>query len=105
MRHAAFHAARARLAPRLPRSDLAFGFTTLVDLDPKTGTRAWFDAAVPRPETLETLREETRRRGLSLVVHANGVEGWRAAMDAHADVIAHGLWHWPGSALVARAVR
>jgi hypothetical protein len=30
------------------------------------------------------------------VVHANALESWRAALDAHADVIAHGLWHWPG---------
>lgn len=54
---------------------------------------------VPRPETLATLRAETRRRGLVLVVHANGVDSWHAAVDAHADVIAHGLWHWPGDRL------
>jgi hypothetical protein len=31
-----------------------------------------------------------------LIVHANAVESWRDAIAAHADVIAHGLWHWPG---------
>jgi hypothetical protein len=51
---------------------------------------------VPRPETLEVLRAETRRRKLVFVIHANAVESWRAALDAHPDVIAHGLWHWPG---------
>jgi len=173
---------------QLPRAYLAFGFTTLVDLDLKTETRAWFEAAplhpnfyhggravriaggygaqqvpkdaaaaaianlvyepaqagqwpntldprdytparavdrvvesggicvktfvepgfggafhwpVPRAETLAALRQEARRRGLVFIVHANGVEGWHAAMDAHADVIAHGLWHWPGNALDA----
>jgi imidazolonepropionase-like amidohydrolase len=54
---------------------------------------------VPRPETLEALRSETRRRGLVFVVHANGVDSWHAAVNAHADVIAHGLWHWPGDPL------
>jgi imidazolonepropionase-like amidohydrolase len=173
---------------QLPRAYLAFGFTTLVDLDLRTDTRAWFEASplhptfchcgrgvriaggyqaqqiptdaaaaaaanlvyepaqagrwpkaldprdftparavdrvvasgglcvktyvepgfggafhwpVPRAETLEALRQEARRRGLVFIVHANGVEGWRAAMAAHADVIAHGLWHWPGTTIDA----
>ena len=51
---------------------------------------------VPRPETLDALRAETRRRGLVFVIHANAVDSWHAALDAHANVIAHGLWHWPG---------
>jgi imidazolonepropionase-like amidohydrolase len=168
---------------QLPRSYLAFGFATLVELDLRTPTLAWFNAAplhpnlyhcgrgvriaggygalrvptdaakaneanlvyeaaqsanwpaaldprdytparavdrvvdaggicvktfvesgmggaahwpTPRPETLAALRAETRRRGLVFVVHANAVESWQAAIAAHADVIAHGLWHWPG---------
>jgi len=55
-----------------------------------------FHWPVPSAETLAAIRAEATKRGLVLVVHATGVEGWRAAMDAHADVIAHGLWHWPG---------
>ncbi len=55
-----------------------------------------FHWPVPSGETLGALRAEAKRRGLVFVVHANGVEGWRAAVKAHADVIAHGLWHWPG---------
>jgi len=51
---------------------------------------------VPSAETLSALRVETRRRGLVFIIHANAVEAWRPAIDAHADVIAHGLWHWPG---------
>src|SRR5258708_36533677 len=30
------------------------------------------------------------------MVHATGVDSWRSAIDAHTDVIAHGLWIWPG---------
>ena len=166
------------------RSHLAFGFTTLVDLDLAGDTRAWFDATpihphlygcgravrvaggyggaqrvpadaaaaqalnlvyepgqhdlwpaaldpadfaperavaraadtgaiclktfiepgfggaahwpVPRPETLSALRDAAHRRGLVFVVHANAVDAWRAAIDGGADVIVHGLWHWPG---------
>jgi imidazolonepropionase-like amidohydrolase len=56
---------------------------------------------VPSTETLAALRAETRRRGLVFIVHANAVESWQAALDAHADVIAHGLWHWPGDRMNA----
>ncbi|HEX9163049.1 MAG TPA: amidohydrolase family protein, partial [Thermoanaerobaculia bacterium] len=168
---------------QLPRSYLAFGFTTLVDLNAKPATLAWFNRAplhpdyyhcgqaveivggypsfanpkdkaeadrvnlvydpaqsehwpaaldrnsytpadavrraadagaicvkvfvehgfggaahwpVPSRQTLDALRAASVARGLVFVVHANAVESWRAALDAHADVIAHGLWHWPG---------
>jgi hypothetical protein len=57
------------------------------------GARNW---PVPSAETLAALRSETSRRGLVFVIHANAVESWHAALNAHADVIAHGLWHWPG---------
>jgi imidazolonepropionase-like amidohydrolase len=60
-----------------------------------------FHWPVPRAETLAALRDEAHRRRLVLVIHANAVESWRAAIDARADVIAHGLWHWPGDAMVA----
>jgi imidazolonepropionase-like amidohydrolase len=173
---------------QLARAWLAFGFTTLVDLDLKPETRAWFDAAplhprlygcgrgvriaggymaqqvpadaaaaevmnlvyepaakarwphtldpgdytparavdrvvaaggicvktfvepgfggafhwpVPSTETLVALRTEAHRRGLVFVVHANSVEAWRAALGARADVMAHGLWHWPGDLMNA----
>jgi imidazolonepropionase-like amidohydrolase len=60
---------------------------------------------VPRPETLAALRDEAKRHGLVFVIHANAVDSWRAALDAKADVIAHGLWHWPGSQLSATPPR
>jgi len=146
---------------QLPRAFLAFGFTTIIDLDLRPETPSWFNAVSPHPslfhcgpalrvtggygsrlsdaniadrpedvpravdrvtraggicvktfiepgfggathfevpsrETLAAIRSEATRRGLVLLIHANDVAAWRPAIAAHADVIAHGLWHWPG---------
>ncbi len=62
----------------------------------ESGFGGVFHWPVPSAETLAAFRAETRRHGLVLIIHANAVESWQAALDAHADVIAHGLWHWPG---------
>ena len=69
---------------------------TCVKVFVESGFGGVFHWPVPSAETLAAFRAETRRRGLVFIVHANAVESWRAALDAHADVIAHGLWHWPG---------
>lgn len=45
-------------------------------------------------ETLQKIRAADRAR--KLMVHANSVDSWQSALDAHADIIAHGLWVWPG---------
>ena len=47
-------------------------------------------------ETLQKIQAAARARKLVLMVHANSVDSWRSALDAHADIIAHGLWVWPG---------
>jgi len=47
-------------------------------------------------DTLQKIQAAARERNLVLVVHANSVDSWRSALDAHADIIAHGLWVWPG---------
>lgn len=47
-------------------------------------------------ETLQAIRAAASKRKLVLVVHATGIDSWRSALDAHADIIAHGLWVWPG---------
>lgn len=47
-------------------------------------------------ETLQKIQAAAKERKLVLVVHANGVDSWQSALDAHADIIAHGLWVWPG---------
>jgi imidazolonepropionase-like amidohydrolase len=49
-------------------------------------------------ETLEMIHQATKARKLPLLVHANSVESWREALDAHAEILAHGLWIWPGDA-------
>jgi imidazolonepropionase-like amidohydrolase len=67
----------------------------------ETGFGGVFHWPVPTAETLDALRAETRKRGLVFVIHANAVESWQAAIGAHADVIAHGLWHWSGDRMSA----
>jgi imidazolonepropionase-like amidohydrolase len=49
-----------------------------------------------RTDTLQRIRAATKKHNLVLMVHANSVDSWRSALDAQADVIAHGLWVWPG---------
>jgi imidazolonepropionase-like amidohydrolase len=46
--------------------------------------------------TLRQIRAAAAARKLPLMVHATSIESWRSALDAHASVIAHGLWTWPG---------
>jgi imidazolonepropionase-like amidohydrolase len=48
-------------------------------------------------ETLQKIQAAVKSRNLVLMVHANSISSWRAALDAHADIIAHGLWVWPGN--------
>jgi imidazolonepropionase-like amidohydrolase len=47
-------------------------------------------------ETLQKIQAVAKQRKLVLMVHANSVASWRSALGAHADIIAHGLWVWPG---------
>ncbi len=48
-------------------------------------------------ETLRQIRTAATAHKLVLMVHATSVDSWRSAIDARADVIAHGLWIWPGN--------
>ncbi len=54
------------------------------------------ERSLPLPDAalLARLRAAATRAGLLLVIHANGFEAQRIALDADADVIAHGMWHW-----------
>ena len=47
-------------------------------------------------ETLRQIHDAARAHKLVLMVHANAVESWKEALDTRAEVIAHGLWQWPG---------
>jgi imidazolonepropionase-like amidohydrolase len=51
---------------------------------------------IPEAPILTRLAEAAHRAGLLLVIHANGFESQRMALDGGADVIAHGMWHWGG---------
>lgn len=55
-----------------------------------------FDWPYLHAETLRKIDAATKKNKLVLIVHATSVDSWRSALDAHADVIAHGLWVWPG---------
>ena len=46
--------------------------------------------------TLKKVQAVAKERKLVLIVHANSVDRWQSALDAYADIIAHGLWVWPG---------
>jgi imidazolonepropionase-like amidohydrolase len=56
-----------------------------------------FDWPVPHAQTLRALRQSAMSHRLVMMVHANSVTSWNSALKARADVIAHGLWIWPGS--------
>lgn len=45
-------------------------------------------------ETYADLRDATRRSGMALLTHANGLEGQAFAVQGGADVLVHGMWHW-----------
>ena len=55
-----------------------------------------FDWPYLHTGTLRQVRSAATAHHLVLMVHATGVDSWQSAIDAHADVIAHGLWVWPG---------
>ena len=51
---------------------------------------------LPTP-TLAMIREvvrESHARHLPVLIHANSLAAWRFAVQAGADVIAHGMWNW-----------
>lgn len=62
----------------------------------ESGFGGMFNWPVPRAETLLALHQEAAARKLPMVMHANAIDAWRAAAAADTDIIAHGLWQWPG---------
>lgn len=81
---------------QLPRSYLAFGFTTLVDLDLREGTRAWFESAPLHPRLYHcgpavriaggygaqrVSSDAAAARALNLVYEAVQSEGWPTGLD------------------------
>ncbi len=62
----------------------------------ESGFGGMFNWPVPRAETLSALREAAAARKLPMVMHANAIDAWRAAVTVNTEIIAHGLWQWPG---------
>ncbi len=46
------------------------------------------------PDDLAEIRKAATEDRLVLMMHANGFEAQKFAVDGNADVIAHGMWHW-----------
>ena len=46
------------------------------------------------PDVLAEIRKAAAQDGLVLMIHANGFEAQKFAVEGNADVIAHGMWHW-----------
>src|ERR1700722_191632 len=45
-------------------------------------------------DVMAEIRKAATQAGLVLMIHANGFEAQKFAVDGGADVIAHGMWHW-----------
>ena len=44
--------------------------------------------------TLKRIKAAAVKNNLMILAHANAVDMYQAALDAKADVLAHGLWNW-----------
>src|SRR5262249_9183118 len=49
---------------------------------------------VPKLETIQALVKAAHAAHMPVLIHANSTDGQEFALDAGADIIAHGLWHW-----------
>lgn len=56
---------------------------------PDRGKLPMFTAAM-----LAQIAEAAKQQGLPLIVHGNAYAAQKQALDAGADMLAHGLWHW-----------
>jgi imidazolonepropionase-like amidohydrolase len=52
---------------------------------------------IPSLETLRALVRAAHAAGMPVLMHANGAWAQSVALDAGADIIAHGMWHWEPS--------
>ncbi len=60
------------------------------------GAFAW---PTPAADLLARIGRAARVHRLPLMLHATGLDGYEAGLAAGVDLIAHGLWHWPGPRL------
>lgn len=62
----------------------------------ETGFGGVFDWPTPDAGTLAELVQRAHGAGLPVVVHATSADAWAAAIEAGADILGHGMWHWAG---------
>lgn len=55
-----------------------------------------FNLPVPSPKTLKAISTAAHARKLPVLLHATSTEAYANGLVMEADVLAHGLWHWPG---------
>ncbi len=48
------------------------------------------------PAALKEIADSAHEASLPLIVHANAYKAQKLAVEAGADMLAHGLWHWRG---------
>ncbi len=65
----------------------------------ESGFGGVFDWPVPSTALLERTVRAAGMHGVPVLLHATGLDGYRAGIGAGVNVLAHGLWHWPGSRL------
>ena len=53
--------------------------------------------ALPSEQIVREVVQEARQRGMPVVLHATTPAGYRFALATGVDIVAHGLWEWPGS--------
>lgn len=58
--------------------------------------------ALPSPEILEEMQAAADSRGMTTLLHATTPTGHRMGVETGMDVIAHGLFEWPGVAFFSQ---
>jgi len=58
-----------------------------------------FDWPTPSDGLLRRVTQSAHSHGLPVALHATGIDSYAAGVDAGVDILAHGVWHWPGSLL------
>ncbi len=53
--------------------------------------------ALPSEQIVREVVQEAHQRGMPVVLHATTPAGYRFALATGVDILAHGLWEWPGS--------
>lgn len=85
--------------PEAVAAALAAGGARCIKSYHESGFGGVFDWPVPSDGLLRRIADAAHAHRLPMVLHATGLDGHRAAVRTGVDILAHGLWHWPGSRL------